>query len=282
VNIISAQNLPIPINIPSNVSDIASFLQSAGASNNNNLPQSVLPRFLALINTSSPFSTITTLTSMNPETGLQEIVGATLQGTSFVNPFSQLMPSASLMINKSQPVYQTSGPVCLGGANGTIPMPEGTCGPQYYNSITRLCCQDGRWVQKSNGEIPPSATVLPIGGDDDIKPKPGGPSPKKSPTVPQPSRANQPVPADSPGTCTCTCSGSYQACLNNWPANSIMCKTEQGSASGSESVRSRAECNQAECIKKAPGYASQLATKQNAWLVYINITGCSKIEFIPK
>ena len=252
-------------------------------------PDAVVPELLKNLSNQLPTDALATITTLNPQTGLFEILGALTGNITTVSDLLKFSPNTSYLLGNTKAVPNYSGSGCSRG-NNLSNAPEGTIGPMTFNSAEKYICQHGKW----SPHVPPtsgSSSILPP--ETIINPQPQNPiAPPTSVTArntPLPDAAQPPnPPATQTGTCTCTCSGSYKGCgpgphNNGSFLNHVFCKEGTDSASGSEPITSAGECTISTCLVRAPVYAQRvgqtMATAKGAHLEYINITGCSSAVF---
>lgn len=255
-------------------------------------PDAIVPELLKNLNSQLPTDALATITTLNPQTGLFETLGALTGNITTVSDLLKFAPNTSYLVGNTKAVPNYSGSGCSRGNN--LPnAPEGTIGPITFNSAEKYICQHGKW----NLYVPPtsgSSSILPP--ETIINPQPQNPIvPSTSVTArntPLPDAAAQPPnpPVTQTGTCTCTCSGSYKGCgpgphNNGSFLNHLSCEEGTDSASGSEPISSAGECTISTCLVRAPVYAQRvgqaMAAEKGAHLEYINITGCSSAVFSP-
>lgn len=254
-------------------------------------PDAVVPELLKNLNSQLPTDALATITTLNPQTGLFETLGALTGNITTVSDLLKFAPNTSYLLGNTKAVPNYSGSGCPRGNN--LPnAPEGTIGPMTFNSAEKYICQYGKW----SPYVPPtsgSSSILPP--ETIINPQPQNPvAPSTSVTThntPLPDAAQSPnPPATQTGTCACTCSGSYKGCgpgphNNGSFLNHLSCEEGTDSASGSEPIASAGECTISTCLVRAPVYAQKvgqtMAAAKGAHLEYINITGCSSAVFSP-
>jgi len=252
-------------------------------------PDAVVPEVLKNLNSQLSTDALATITTLNPQTGLFEILGALTGNTTTVSDLLKFSPNASYLLGNTKAVPNYSGAGCPRGNN--LPnAPEGTIGPMTFNSAEKYICQNNKW----NLYTPPTSGSSPILPPETIiNPQPQNPIvPSTAVTArntPLPNATQPPnSPATQAGTCTCTCSGSYKGCgpgphNNGNFLNHLSCEEGTDSAPGSEPIASAGECTISTCLVRAPVYAQRvgqaMAAAKGAHLEYINITGCSSAVF---
>lgn len=258
----------------------------------------VIPELLKNLSSQLPANALSTITTLNPQTGLFDVLGALTGNTTTVSDLLKFSPNTSYLVGNTKAVPNYSGAGCLRGNN--LPnASEGTIGPMTFNSTQKYICQNGKW----NLYVP---TISP---GVTISPQPQNPTmpsiivttrtvsllPTTVTSLPTTSLPTTTQPSNPPtaqgGICTCTCSGSFKGCgpgpHNNgsW-LNHLSCQEGTDSASGSESVASAGECTIDRCFTTlAPAYAKSygqaIAEKQGGHLDYVNVTSCSSAVFTP-
>src|SRR3989338_3703766 len=102
-------------------------------------PDAIVPELLKNLNSQLPTDALATITTLNPQTGLFETLGALTGNTTMVSDLLKFSPNTSYLLGNTKAVPNYSGSGCSRGNN--LPnAPEGTIGPITFNSAEKYIC----------------------------------------------------------------------------------------------------------------------------------------------